>query len=366
MLWDVNKMTTMHIGAVSSMCLFSTALTPSSSPDTIQVSYGLDHTFNKPGDKVDGSTLDIPLYPDVDELKETQLTMHLSSCTAWDMGGNFNDWFSRRFGFDVKLLYIGTSRRKVLGNIPPNLPSGLSMERKAILMVVLCLIIGLGVALHKLQIPWGCISLGVPLPLYLVWGEFTAACGRKQNTFNHGLTFADLAPYLIINARSWEDVQRRLPEGEAMDITKFRANIVVEGAEEPFEEDFWAEMRVCEKASLLLTQNCARCASLNVDYATGKPGIGEAGKVLKLLSKDRRVDPGTKWSPVFGRYGFLALPESPNSAKAKEVLICVGDEVKITSRNTNRTVMGMHSPHKWRILPVVLHLFLRHPGTMLL
>lgn len=55
--------------------------------------------------------------------------------------------------------------------------------------------------------------------------------------------------------------------------------------------------------------------------------------MLKLLQRDRRIDPGMKYSPVFGRYSFLD--------KASEgVLIAVGDEVKVTRRNTERTKFG--------------------------
>ncbi|KAJ4171215.1 hypothetical protein NW754_007361 [Fusarium falciforme] len=119
-----------------------------------------------------------------------------------------------------------------------------------------------------------------------------------------------------------------------MDITKFRANIVVSGANEAYEEDFWSQLRIGGNATMKLTQNCARCSSLNVDYATGKAGKTEAGKVLKKLSQDRRVDPGTKWSPIFGRYGFLA----PASREAEVVVISVGDEVEVTGHNLERTI----------------------------
>lgn len=69
------------------------------------------------------------------------------------------------------------------------------------------------------------------------------------------------------------------------------------------------------------------------DYATGKPGTGESGKMLKLLQKDRRIDRGMKYSPVFGRYSFVD--------KASEgSLIKVGDEVRITKRNEQNTLFG--------------------------
>lgn len=78
-----------------------------------------------------------------------------------------------------------------------------------------------------------------------------------------------------------------------------------------------------------------RCTSLNVDYDTGKPGEGAKGEVLKALQKDRRVDPGHKYSPVFGRYGFLQRGED---GVVKDAVLSVGDKVEVTKRNVERTV----------------------------
>lgn len=55
--------------------------------------------------------------------------------------------------------------------------------------------------------------------------------------------------------------------------------------------------------------------------------------MLKMLQKDRRIDPGAKYSPVFGRYSFL-------DKESEGALVAVGDEVQITKRNTERTVFG--------------------------
>ena len=70
-----------------------------------------------------------------------------------------------------------------------------------------------------------------------------------------------------------------------------------------------------------------------IDYATGKPGTGEAGKILKLLQKDRRIDPGMKYSPVFGRYSFV-------DRASEGVTVRVGDEVKVVKRNDKGTLFG--------------------------
>ena len=179
---------------------------------------------------------------------------------------------------------------------------------------------------------------------WLDWGKEAMGSvlgGNKEyEGINEGLGFSDVAPYLVISTKSWEEASRRLPEGEEMDITKFRPNIVIEGAEEEYEEDYWAELEIGNRqegrvAKFVLTNNCARCNSLNVDFKTGKVGEGESGKMLKKLNSNRRVDQGAKWSPVFGRYGFLARVDGGSGVEIK-----VGDEVRVLSRNDKHTRFG--------------------------
>lgn len=111
-----------------------------------------------------------------------------------------------------------------------------------------------------------------------------------------------------------------------------------------WDEDFWTELQVDggggsdgdgdkqgTATRLALTANCGRCRSINVDYDTGRFGEGEAGTLLKKLMRDRRVDAGNKWSPVFGRYAFLMSP-------ADAADIAVGDEVSVTKRSAARSV----------------------------
>jgi len=69
------------------------------------------------------------------------------------------------------------------------------------------------------------------------------------------------------------------------------------------------------------------------DFETGKPSTGEAGKILKYLQKDRRIDKGMKYSPVFGRYSFIDKTSEGAS-------INVGDEVRVTRRNERNTSFG--------------------------
>lgn len=55
--------------------------------------------------------------------------------------------------------------------------------------------------------------------------------------------------------------------------------------------------------------------------------------MLKMLQKDRRIDKGAKYSPVFGRYSFV-------DAGSEGVSVAVGDEVRIVRRNEAQTVFS--------------------------
>ncbi|KAH6661540.1 hypothetical protein F5X68DRAFT_195968 [Plectosphaerella plurivora] len=336
MLWDVNKSENLHIGLRPALCLFSTKLLPEGKPDTIEVDFSLDHVFDRPDKPISQATLAVPLFPKVEGLEERTVTMHLSPTPAYDMGEKYNSWFSDRLGYPVKLLYIGDYRRKVLGNMGDGVASS-SVPMTNVVGMSIPITLAVALVTHK-TFYHGAVQSA---PLITSVALLLAGCVFLLQRLGLGLpgkspmiTFADLAAYLVISKTSYEDVNGRLPDDEEMDISKFRANIVVSGAEKPWEEDFWAEMVHGEDTLIKLTQNCARCASLNVDYATGKPGVSEAGKVLKKLSRDRRVDPGTKWSPIFGKYGFIM----PRSGAADGVVMRVGDPVRVTKRNTARTV----------------------------
>lgn len=324
MLFNVAQEKNMHIAEFTEMCLFTTAFAEAEGtlPSTLVVSYGLDHAFNKPDQKVAGEKLEFPLTPETDGLEEVPITMHSSPCIGYDMGSKYDQWFSDRFGYQVKLLYIGANVRKVLGNMPPSVAA---RQRDALTETS-------GNANR------GSSWLGniTSTASSLVGSVLGAVMGENEDDgVDQGISFADVAPYLVVSEKSWENAQQRLG-GEAMDISKFRPNIIVQGAQEDWEEDFWGEVEIGPDARIVLTQNCARCNSLNVDYSTGKVGVGESGKILKKLQSDRRVDPGAKWSPVFGRYGFLArVPEGKSAAEIK-----VGDEVKVLRRNSERTKFG--------------------------
>lgn len=323
MLYKVDKGANMHIAEYTEMCLFTTAFDNPENPTKVIVKYSLDHTFDKPEQKVSADELSVSLTPDTADLDQVEITMHSSPCVGFDLGKSYDKWFSDRFGYEVKLLYIGSNKRKILGNMPPSVAGQQRDSSPA--------------AAEPANGGNGWLGSLTSTATSLV----SSLTGSKAyDGVDEGISFADVAPYLVVSETSWQNAQHRLPDGEVMDISKFRPNIIVQGAENEWEEDFWAELQIGSDAKIVLTQNCARCNSLNVDYATGKVGAGEAGKILKKLQKDRRVDPGAKWSPVFGRYGFLAkVPEGKSAAEVN-----IGDEVTVLRRNSERTRFGKFPP----------------------
>ncbi|KAK3905477.1 MOSC domain-containing protein [Staphylotrichum tortipilum] len=245
-----------------------------------------------------GDSMSVPLEPNLSTLDKIEVDLHGSPASAYRMGDSYDVWFSRRFGVQTILVYLGDGRRAVLGNTL--LPKAALGQQR------------------------GWIT---PLSSYI---SGTRQGGEDSTPW---IAFSDVAPLLVASESSLQDVRDRLLGGHLVEMYKFRPNIVVDGqSEDAWAEDFWAELRIGAENTLQLTGNCVRCVSLNVDYKTGKPAEGEEGNVLKRLMKDRRVDTGSKWSPVFGRYAFLGGRHS------KGITVAVGDGVEVTRRNAERTV----------------------------
>jgi uncharacterized protein YcbX len=313
----------MAVATYTEMCLFTTRFQTEAGGDDEQiyknfvVHYAKEHVFDHPDQKLTSTDdLVIALDPETQDLTEIEINMHYSPVMGYDMGAKYNTWFSERFGYEVKLVYIGGNHRKVLGNVPPGITTDQALANGQ---------------QRGSSASWlGSITSTATSILKSVTGT------EQIDGVDRGIAFSDVAPYLVINTKSWENASSRL-EGVEMDISKFRPNIIVEGADQEWEEDYWAELGFgSEGTRIILTQNCARCNSLNVDFETGKVGEGEGGKMLKKLQSDRRVDKGAKYSPVFGRYGFLArIPEGKEAPVLK-----VGDEVNVLRRNSEHSRFG--------------------------
>ncbi|KAK0391185.1 hypothetical protein NLU13_0686 [Sarocladium strictum] len=239
-------------------------------------------------------TLDVPLEPQIDGLERADVNLHNSMVSAIKMGKQYDEWFSACFGFETVLLYIGDGRRPVLGTFSPKT--------------------------QRSQPQKGWLS---SLTSYVAGG----ATAQEEPDW---LTFSDCAPFLVGTEVSLQNVNARLEKPVPM--VKFRPNLVLDG-ETAWDEDFWAELTLSGGVTMALTKLCNRCTSVNVDYATGRPAKGDEGTVLKKLMADRRVDPGYKYSPAFGRYGFLT---GRGDEADEAIFVRIGDQVDVTGRLKER------------------------------
>ncbi|KAK8106235.1 uncharacterized protein PG998_003299 [Apiospora kogelbergensis] len=313
-------------------------------------------THRPPGTTNHGADpeLRVPLRPNTAGLETVDIQLFGTDTRAYRMGAEpYDRWFSACLGYEVLLVYIGDGRRRILAHSPRQEAEAERTKNLA--------------------------SATTPSSSWLstitsyITGTPRNATSEEDN--DDWLTFNEAAPYLVASQASLRDVSSRLPPGEDADMMRFRPNIVVDGDEVTcWDEDYWGELLVSPSSSddgggggdegnkqkindsnigsrsricrLALTANCGRCLSVNIDYGTGRMAEGEAGMVLKKLMRDRRVDVGDKWSPIFGRYAHL-LPTQQGDAvitatgdqvSPPGAVISVGDEVKVTKRNAERTV----------------------------
>ncbi|KAI9805255.1 MAG: hypothetical protein M1833_005708 [Piccolia ochrophora] len=279
------RLENIHVQNYPQTALFKTALESS-------VEVGPEETIVVTHNGQSTEALRLPTQPNTSGLEIVEVIMHLSPTKAYVMTSHYNDWFTKRFGFEVILAYIGQNFRRVLGNFAP-------------------------------------VNSSASQPGWLsTIGKSLVNMTRRGHT-DEGIAFSDVAPLLLITEESLRNVSERLTDGEVAEVERFRPNIVVRGSVGAFDEDYWAEVDI-GSTGLIVTQNCARCTSINVDYSTGMPAVGESGQLLKKLMSDRRVDQGTKYSPIFGRYAFVE-----KSSEGKN--ITVGDDVIVKDRNINRT-----------------------------
>jgi uncharacterized protein YcbX len=315
--FDIVRFENMHISHFPKMGLFLTSLEAEDGPDFIRPSKIVvrytqpkSTSLEEPSREDANDHISIPLQPATQSLKNIQIDMHKSPTPAYNMGAYYNDWFSSRFCHEVILAFVGSHSRAVLGNLSPNAARAIPAPQSTTSSL------------------FNSLSWIIPSPK-------PAAAEDEDNS---RIAFQDCAHFLVVTTESLADVSARLPDGQTMDVTKFRPNIVLSGSNGgAWAEDYWGELAIGDDIVVPLTANCVRCQSINVNYATGAPGTDESGTVLKKLQKDRRVDAGAKYSPCFGRYGFRSKDDIGKS-------VSVGMKVAVTRVNEERTKFGMSLP----------------------
>lgn len=134
-------------------------------------------------------------------------------------------------------------------------------------------------------------------PVRLV--QFDQKSDRESLLKGRGLgvqtRFTDSQAYLVVTEESLKDLNSRLKN--SIGANRFRANIVVSGADKAFSEDHWSALGN-DKVIFEATKACARCKVITVDPMTGQIPDSEP---LVALSKFRKKETAV----YFGQY-FLS------------------------------------------------------------
>jgi uncharacterized protein YcbX len=143
---------------------------------------------------------------------------------------------------------------------------------------------------------WFSARLQEPVRLVRQLGHRPRLIAEKYQTEgSNQSSLADSLPVLLASENSYD----RLAEvyGKPFDLQRFRANIIVSGAE-AFAEDTWDEVSI-SSTRLSGAKPCARCQLVNVEPSTGEV---EKGGLLKALAsfrqKDNKVYFGQQMVPI--------------------------------------------------------------------
>jgi uncharacterized protein len=108
--------------------------------------------------------------------------------------------------------------------------------------------------------------------------------------------FADGFPLLVASTASLAELNRRLAEaGEpAVTMQRFRPNLVLDGLDQPHDEDFIDELEIAGDTGpvrLKLVKPCTRCGIPDVDPVSAETGQ-TVGRALASYRRDPRVGGG--------------------------------------------------------------------------
>jgi uncharacterized protein YcbX len=176
------------------------------------------------------------------------------------------------------------------------------------------------------------LSDRIAMPVRLIWQDDPTArtlAEDKGGIRGEHLSLADAGPLLLASEASmaqlnaWIQPDAELPDvpdldpadlstgtgaSQALDIVRFRPNVVIDG-EEPFAEDAWPTVRI-GNLKFRTTMVCDRCVMTTIDPIT----LASGKEPIRTLARHRRWD-GKTW------FGTRLVPLGTGT-------ICVGDAVE--------------------------------------
>jgi MOSC domain-containing protein len=140
-------------------------------------------------------------------------------------------------------------------------------------------------------------------PVRLAWLD--DPCRRPVSTAHGGrqgepLSLADTGPLLLTSETSLRELNGWITHSgaDAVVMTRFRPNVVVEGIDEAFAEDRWTRVRIGD-VTFRQAEQCDRCMMTLIDPET----LVQGKEPLRSLARHRRRE-GKVW------FGIRLIPES--------------------------------------------------------
>jgi uncharacterized protein len=152
--------------------------------------------------------------------------------------------------------------------------------------------------------------LGKPLRLVYLADAKGRPVDPSVSAGKDHVSFADVTPILLTASSSLAELSARA--GAAIDMRRFRPNLVVAGAA-PFAEDKWRHIRI-GAVHFRVVKPCARCT-----ITTRDPDTGEEIDPYEPLRTLKRFHRARNGSAIFGQY---MIPDN-------EGVVSVGDEIEV-------------------------------------
>eukprot|EP00563_Minutocellus_polymorphus_P021084 CAMPEP_0197717570 /NCGR_PEP_ID=MMETSP1434-20131217/2061_1 /TAXON_ID=265543 /ORGANISM="Minutocellus polymorphus, Strain CCMP3303" /LENGTH=342 /DNA_ID=CAMNT_0043302119 /DNA_START=30 /DNA_END=1058 /DNA_ORIENTATION=- len=139
------------------------------------------------------------------------------------------------------------------------------------------------------------------------------------------MSLADEAPFLLVNAASLKDLNKRLKARKKMpvDMRRFRPNVVISGLK-PWEEDSLKRIRI-NGVEFMVWQRCGRCIMTTIDRDTLERGP----EPLATLSTFRERAHGQR------NFGVHLIPVAESIVDGSS-LVAVDDDVEVLEYDEDR------------------------------
>ena len=149
----------------------------------------------------------------------------------------------------------------------------------------------------------------------------------------HPISLADEAPFLLTNAASLDDLNVRLASRNqaAVDMRRFRPNIVVSGGLRAWEEDSWKRIRISSAdrkcaVEFYVWQRCGRCKMTTFD----RDSLKRSYEPLATMNEFRERDGGER------NFGMHLIPCDSAGVDACTALVHVGAKVEVLEYDVER------------------------------